>query len=117
MTSLLITFFVACIFYASAQNLTHLFFEGNHSFIRKYDLETEEAYSVDNNSYQILKNIGYRVIVACYFMCVTLCTVGYGDLSPQSNEERIFGILNMLFGLAIFSYVFQEFTTITQVWY
>lgn len=38
--------------------------------------------------------------------------MGYGDLFPISNIERIFGIFNMLAGVAFFSYFTSSFIDI-----
>jgi len=35
----------------------------------------------------------------------TLATVGYGDFSPQTNYEKIIGIIIMILGIAFFSYI------------
>ena len=36
---------------------------------------------------------------AFYMACVTLTTVGYGDISPQSEQGRIFAVFWLLIGL------------------
>ena len=47
--------------------------------------------------------------MCCYFALTTLSTVGYGDLSPQSNVEKIVGIIIMILGIALFSYIMGKF--------
>jgi archaellum biogenesis protein FlaJ (TadC family) len=37
-----------------------------------------------------------------YFSVVTLGTIGYGDISPQTNVGKIFTIFYIIFGVAIF---------------
>jgi voltage-gated potassium channel Kch len=44
---------------------------------------------------------GWRVIDAFYFTVVTLTTVGYGDLSPQTDAGKLFTIAYILVGLGI----------------
>tara|TARA_B110001450_G_C17380459_1_gene383465 strand:- start:452 stop:586 length:135 start_codon:yes stop_codon:yes gene_type:complete len=41
----------------------------------------------------------------CYFTFTSLSTVGFGDLNPRSNSERILTAVILLFGVAIFSYI------------
>jgi len=53
-----------------------------------------------------------RLIICCYFALTTLATVGYGDFTPQSNIERIFGILIMILGIALFSYIMGNFNDV-----
>ena len=43
-----------------------------------------------------------------------LSTVGYGDLFPLSNLERIVGVLCMMIGVAVFSLVMGQFTQIHE---
>lgn len=54
-----------------------------------------------------------------YFAFTSLSTVGFGDLYPRNNPERVMCALLLLIGVAIFSYVLgiyneilDEFTTL-----
>jgi hypothetical protein len=49
------------------------------------------------------------MIQTVYFAFTTLATVGYGDLYPVSNGERIIGSIIILFGVAVFSFVMGNF--------
>lgn len=40
-----------------------------------------------------------------YFAFTTMSTIGFGDFSPRSNEERMVGSFLLLLGVAIFSYI------------
>ena len=51
-----------------------------------------------------------KLILCCYFVLTALTTVGYGDINAQNDEERVFGIVMMLVGVAVFSYVMSEFS-------
>jgi hypothetical protein len=53
-----------------------------------------------------------RLIICCYFVLTTLSTVGYGDLTPQTNSEKILGISFMIFGVAFFSYIMGNFNDV-----
>lgn len=54
----------------------------------------------------------YKFITVCYFSITTLSTVGYGDLYPISNLEKVLGIVIMLAGVAFFSFVMSSFIEI-----
>jgi len=41
-----------------------------------------------------------------------LATVGYGDLTPQTNIEKVVGILIMILGIALFSYIMGNFNDV-----
>lgn len=44
---------------------------------------------------------GWRILDALYFSVTTLTTVGYGDLSPQTDMGKIFTILYLFAGIGI----------------
>lgn len=43
------------------------------------------------------------VVEAIYFAVVTMSTVGYGDVTPQTNQTRLFTVSLILLGLVIFA--------------
>ena len=45
---------------------------------------------------------------AIYFSIVTMCTVGYGDITPSSNLEILLSTLNILIGTGVFAYNVNE---------
>ena len=53
-----------------------------------------------------------QAISVTYFAFTSLSTVGFGDFTPRSNLERIFGSMILLFGVAIFSYIMGNFIDI-----
>jgi voltage-gated potassium channel Kch len=44
---------------------------------------------------------GWRWLDSLYFSVITLTTVGYGDLSPQTDFGKIFTIIYILTGIGI----------------
>ncbi len=46
---------------------------------------------------------GLRWLDALYFTVITLTTVGYGDISPQTDPGKIFAMVYILVGLGIFA--------------
>jgi len=56
--------------------------------------------------------VGYMNLIdldpldALYFTVVTLGSVGYGDIHPQTNEAKIFTIFFVLVGVSVFLYAF-----------
>ena len=44
---------------------------------------------------------GWRWLDAFYFTVITLTTVGYGDLAPQSDAAKLFTVFYILVGLGI----------------
>ncbi len=44
---------------------------------------------------------GWNWIDAIYFSVITLTTVGYGDLSPQTDEGKLFTIFYIIIGIGL----------------
>ena len=42
---------------------------------------------------------------AYYFVIMTMCTVGYGDIVPVKPAETLLCILTMLFSCGVFAHV------------
>ena len=50
-------------------------------------------------------SIASRYITSLYWSVMTISTVGYGDVPPQTDAERAFEILGMLLGASTYAYV------------
>lgn len=55
-----------------------------------------------------------QIVTSLYFALTTLSTVGYGDLFPVSQIERIFAVIVMLLGVAFFSFIMGNIMTIVE---
>ena len=47
-----------------------------------------------------------------YYALTTLSTIGFGDMSPVTPQERLIGALLMMFGVANFSFIMSQFIEI-----
>ena len=95
----IITYILGCLWYVYCYQIYLYrinFNEDENSFIIKYNLLYVSSHE--------------RFIYSCYFVLTALSTVGYGDYNAQNDYEKIFGIIIMLLGVAIFSYVMSEFS-------
>lgn len=54
----------------------------------------------------------HQALLGCYYMFTTLSTVGFGDLSPRSDGEKVLCVLNFIVGNAIFSLILGTFIAI-----
>lgn len=88
----LLTYFLGCFWYlvSTEQDVE----EGTETWITVFEIE----------KYSILE----RLTVSCYYAITMLSTVGYGDLYPISNNEKLFAVFCMLFGVATFSVVMDQ---------
>jgi hypothetical protein len=67
-------------------------------FITKFEFEKKTSIQI--------------AIAVTYFAFTSLSTVGFGDLHPRSDYERLITAFILLFGVAIFSYVMGNFIEI-----
>lgn len=51
-----------------------------------------------------------RLLVSCYYAITMLSTVGYGDMYPISNVEKIVAVFCMMIGVAVFSVIMEQFS-------
>ena len=58
--------------------------------------------------------LGMRYVGALYWSFTTLTTVGYGDISANTQAERVFAILGMILGGLIFSIIIGSVSQIVQ---
>ena len=100
-----ISYFIGIIFMIVAQL--------NMAIGRMIDEDTDmeyfiEYFSIDSSEYS------YNTILIMYYAFTSLSTVGFGDLHPRSDIERIFCSFMLLFGVAIFSYLMSCFIDILE---
>lgn len=46
---------------------------------------------------------GWRTLDALYFTIITLTTIGYGDITPQTDAGKIFTMIYILVGISLIS--------------
>lgn len=51
-----------------------------------------------------------KYVNSIYFICVTMVTIGFGDIFPVNNEERLFIIFVKIFSSVFFSYILSKVT-------
>ena len=59
---------------------------------------------------------GRLCLIMVYFAFTSLSTVGFGDYTPRSDEERLVIAAMLLSGVAIFSYIMGNFISIIKKW-
>lgn len=55
-----------------------------------------------------------QYILAIYYCITTMTTVGYGDISPGTTVEMVFGIAIMVLGVLIFTFISGSLSSIIQ---
>lgn len=57
-------------------------------------------------------NPNEAAIKVTYFALTSLATVGFGDLHPRTEHERLFVAFMLLTGVAVFSFIMGNFISI-----
>lgn len=64
-------------------------------------------------SYGILdKGIGTKYICSIYWAVTTLGTIGYGDITPKNDLERLVAMVWMLFGVGFYTYTIGSLSSL-----
>lgn len=53
-----------------------------------------------------------QYVAAAYWTLTTMTTVGYGDISPISMNELLFGLVCMVMACGVFAYIIGSLSTI-----
>ena len=71
-------------------------------------------YQMATKSEEILESNTEFYITSLYWAFVTMASIGFGDISPQSINERIFGVVAMLTTSAIFGVIIGNIGSLTE---
>jgi len=92
LTVLFLTHLVACIFFLQSKLMDF----PDDSWVIQEDVMDKEVF--------------FQYTIAFYWALQTLTTVGFGDITIVSVEERIFAIMWMIIGIAFYSYAIGNMT-------
>ena len=101
-TFALIAHWLACIWYAIGNMERKLDQQVRFGWLDELAKQTHQFYNEsDENSGPTIKS---KYVTALYFTFSSLTSVGFGNVSPNTNSEKIFSILIMLIGCKLFSF-------------
>jgi len=63
--------------------------------------QSDDVWNVTGDRKEI--DLGTRYLTSYYWAITAISTVGFGDISGQTNSERIFSIVAELFGCLLFA--------------
>ena len=76
----------------------------------RFAYEREHA----NGTKYMYPSTSEKLVTSAYFAITTLSTVGYGDMYPISEMEKVVVVLVMLSGVAFFSYIMGNFISVIE---
>jgi len=69
-------------------------------------------YYADGQTPVLAKTTFDRYLVAWYWSIMTVTTIGYGDVVPRTNAERIVAIFAMLLGAGVYAFILGNVTSL-----
>ncbi|XP_052005086.1 potassium voltage-gated channel subfamily H member 7-like [Xyrauchen texanus] len=107
----LIAHWLACIWYAIG-NVEKQFLEHKIGWLDNLGVSIGKRYNYsDPNSGPSIKD---KYVTALYFTFSSLTSVGFGNVSPNTNSEKIFSICVMLIGSLMYASIFGNVSAIIQ---
>eukprot|EP00928_Gymnodinium_smaydae_P003153 TRINITY_DN11124_c3_g1_i3.p1 TRINITY_DN11124_c3_g1~~TRINITY_DN11124_c3_g1_i3.p1 ORF type:complete len:577 (-),score=74.51 TRINITY_DN11124_c3_g1_i3:29-1759(-) len=88
---------------------------GCHSGLLKCDHnDTPTTWYAALGSNADANSVTRQYIVSLYWVFTTMTTVGYGDITPTNNIERIYAIIVMIVGATVFGYIVGSIAEISS---
>ncbi|XP_040186636.1 potassium voltage-gated channel subfamily H member 6 isoform X2 [Rana temporaria] len=110
-TFALIAHWLACIWYAIG-NVERQYMEHKIGWLDNLAIQIGKNYNDTNsNSGPCIKD---KYVTALYFTFSSLTSVGFGNVSPNTNSEKIFSICVMLIGSLMYASIFGNVSAIIQ---
>ncbi|CAL4139012.1 unnamed protein product, partial [Meganyctiphanes norvegica] len=98
----LVAHWLACVWYAIADAEMNAHIGWIYDLAERLQIEVNET------------TITEKYLTALYFTCSSLTSVGFGNVSANTNKEKIFAVLTMLIGALMHATVFGNVTSIIQ---
>uniref|UniRef100_A0A182PA07 Kinesin motor domain-containing protein n=1 Tax=Anopheles epiroticus TaxID=199890 RepID=A0A182PA07_9DIPT len=110
-TFALIAHWLACIWYAIG-NAERPLLKGKIGWLDALAQDTEEYYFPNNTGGG--PSVKSRYVTALYFTFTSLTSVGFGNVAPNTDTEKIFTICVMLVGSLMYASIFGNVSAIIQ---
>ncbi|XP_064648680.1 potassium voltage-gated channel subfamily H member 6-like isoform X3 [Lineus longissimus] len=111
-TFALIAHWLACIWYAIGKVERPLLKEPKIGWLDELARQTHQNYNV--NETESGPSLKSKYITALYFTFSSLTSVGFGNVSPNTNSEKVFSICVMLIGSLMYASIFGNVSAIIQ---
>uniref|UniRef100_A0A3P8TU21 Potassium voltage-gated channel subfamily H member 7 n=1 Tax=Amphiprion percula TaxID=161767 RepID=A0A3P8TU21_AMPPE len=110
----LIAHWLACIWYAIG-NVEQRYLEHKIGWLDNLGVSIGKRYNYSNPSNPSSgPSIKDKYVTALYFTFSSLTSVGFGNVSPNTNSEKIFSICVMLIGSLMYASIFGNVSAIIQ---
>lgn len=104
-----VTHIFACFWhFISLSDTERLHTNGGGGGSDKYPTNWRESFGFELNT----TTIGQRYVASTYYVLVTMATIGYGDIYPTNDLERLFGVFTILTGVIVLSMLVNRVTSV-----
>ncbi|XP_073809790.1 voltage-gated inwardly rectifying potassium channel KCNH7 isoform X4 [Danio rerio] len=107
----LIAHWLACIWYAIG-NVERLYLDHTIGWLDNLGISIGKQYNISDDASG--PSIRDKYVTALYFTFSSLTSVGFGNVSPNTNSEKIFSICVMLIGSLMYASIFGNVSAIIQ---
>ena len=97
---LICSYFLGAVWYIIVCDFLPVRYDKDENLIPSFASEYLESCEVADESAKLK-----MLVKVWYYGLTTLSTIGFGDMSPQTPEERMIGAFIMMFGVATFSFI------------
>ncbi|XP_077863328.1 voltage-gated inwardly rectifying potassium channel KCNH6-like [Saccoglossus kowalevskii] len=111
-TFTIISHWLACIWHAIGSAERASLADPDIGWLGTLAEQTAEFYYKNDTSSG--PSITNKYVSSLYFVLTTLCTVGFGNISPNTDAEKLFSILTMLVGSLMYATIFGNVTAIIE---
>lgn len=84
-------------------NMYHLSQQCN--FVGAVQINWVSAYSVESAGHSNPALPVHNYIISLYWSVMTMSTIGYGDVTPKTQYERMYEIFGMILGASVYAYM------------
>lgn len=113
-TFALIAHWLACIWYAIGNVERPTLKEPKIGWLDELARQTNQPYHLNDTGGPTIKS---KYITALYFTFSSLTSVGFGNVSPNTNSEKVFGICVMLIGCTFVCVYCTTIANFTRNWH
>ncbi|XP_070579996.1 voltage-gated inwardly rectifying potassium channel KCNH2-like isoform X2 [Ptychodera flava] len=110
-TFTLISHWLACVWHAIGSMERATLHDPDIGWLGKLADSTAEFYKNGSTSGPSITN---KYVSSLYFVLTTLTTVGFGNIAPTTDAEKLFSILTMLVGSLMYASIFGNVTAIIE---
>ncbi|XP_032219964.2 potassium voltage-gated channel subfamily H member 6 isoform X3 [Nematostella vectensis] len=107
---MLLAHWLACIWHAIGHHEIH----NTNGWIWLLAMEGKNALKYNASDHSTWPNVNSRYVTSLYFTLTSLTTVGFGNVSPNTNAEKAFSVCVMLVGALFYAAIFGNMTAIIQ---